>query len=98
MFDVHPSETGRQGRFIPSILKNQSDAQSEAGWFYCYQCGFPNQKSKITFGDSFDRNVGLLKTTVVTTSDGTESVREFDDSIQGGCRFCHSMNPLGVRQ
>jgi len=28
-----------------------------------HQCGFPNQKSKITFGDSFDRNVGLLKTT-----------------------------------
>src|SRR3990167_8205166 len=99
MTDIHRSETGRNARPIRSILKNQPGAPSEAGWFYCYQCGFPNQKSKITLGASFDRNASLIKTTAVTLSaGGTSDTVELDDSASGGCRFCHSMNALGTNK
>src|SRR3990167_1438958 len=96
MYNIHPTGSGGNRRRERLLAAKAPQETSEATVVRCFQCGFPNDLRKITSGASSDRTAALLQTTAVTlASGGTSDTRELNDSVSGGCRFCHSMNVLG---
>jgi hypothetical protein len=107
MNDIHPTETGGDGKVI--IRRQQHPADPIKDIIKCYQCGYSFQVDRDLEGDSETDGNELVTTTVAIANDQSKlplplrgmttfsaSSRDvIEPNVTSGCPFCGTYNPRG---
>lgn len=96
MENIHPTHTGGIKRQYKIFSDKAPDEIDENNYFQCYQCGYWNDKSIISVGDSEDALENERIRTTMSTPSGNVTFTERDETRRGGCRFCGSHNSIGA--